>query len=61
MMFVIFRLFRLDGAARDEFLKVRFSKEQRDAIGLLWIAVSHNTNPATTLPRILDILYLLAS
>jgi hypothetical protein len=36
MMFTLFRLYRLEDAARDEFLRVQLSDKQREALRLVW-------------------------
>jgi hypothetical protein len=36
MMFVFFRLYRLDHVARDRYLSVQLSDEQKEAFGLVW-------------------------
>jgi hypothetical protein len=40
MMYVSFRLYRIDDAARDEFLRVRLSDKQKEAFQLVW-ATAH--------------------
>jgi hypothetical protein len=36
MMYAFFRLYRIDDAARDEFLRMRLSDKQREALELVW-------------------------
>jgi hypothetical protein len=49
MLWVNLRLYRIDDALRDEFLRVKLSDKQRAAIKQLWKVVQEEYNSSSTL------------